>query len=121
MKIEKINWISEIAQEAEVFLTDGEYKCMAFCQPCNYDVGMSISTALHSFMTKNIMLSYSENCLLKQIDSERFPHKCTAIVKNVSSSLVSVGKFVIELDSIIPAGVNDGDIIDFECARIDLW
>jgi hypothetical protein len=121
MKIEKIEWISRAGQEAEVHLSSGGYRCIAFCQPCEYEEGASVTEALHAFMTKEVMLSRDEDASLNWLGGSSLVHKCTARVVDVAHALVSVGDIKIELDGSIPAGVNAGDLIDFKCARLDLW
>ncbi|RFA24238.1 hypothetical protein CAI21_22430 [Alkalilimnicola ehrlichii] len=121
MKIEKIRWISEAGQEAEVHLSDGSRACVAFCQPCEYEVGAAVAGPLRAFMTKNVMLSYEQDVSLRNTNDNLFAYRCTARVIDPQHGLVCVGGLKIELDERIPAGVGGGDLVDFECARLDLW
>ena len=121
MKIEKLIWISEAAQEAELAIIDGEFTCVAFSQPCHYSEGDVIDDSLHAFMSKNIMLSRNADVSLQRLNERALPHKCTAIVDNKLEALVRIGSIIIELDSSIPAGVEDGMLVDFECSRLDVW
>ncbi len=121
MKIERLVWISKSAQEAELYITDGTYQCISFSQPCEHKEGDIINVPLHAFMVKNVMLSYSEEVFIEQVGVNNLPHRCTAIVVNRNDALVKVGSIVIELDSIIPGGVEEGMLVNFECSRLDLW
>jgi hypothetical protein len=121
MKIEKINWISREGQEAEVLVSDGDCVCAVFCQPCEYEEQALVAGPLHAFMTKHVMLSRRESISLKRIDTKLFAYECTAHVLDSLRALVSIGSLEIELDDRIPAGVNNGDLVDFECSRIDIW
>lgn len=121
MKIEKMVCISEAAQEAELSITDGKFTCVAFSQPCDYSEGDVVDDSLHAFTSKNIMLSRNEEVRIQRLNERTLSHRCTAIVDNKSQSLVRVGSIIIELDSSIPAGVEDGMFVDFECSRLDVW
>jgi len=74
-----------------------------------------------AFMSKIIMLSYNESMNIKPLIDKTLAHKFTAIVENFLEGAVRVGSILIELDSLIPAGIEDGMLIDFECSRLDLW
>tara|TARA_R110001599_G_C11823498_1_gene617468 strand:+ start:165 stop:530 length:366 start_codon:yes stop_codon:yes gene_type:complete len=121
MRIEKLVWISEVAQEAELIISDGQFTCIAFSQPCDYNEGDSVDDYLHAFMSKNIMLSQDDGVSIRSLEERLLSHKCTAVVESRMESLVRIGNIIIELDSQIPAGVEDGMLVDFECARLDLW
>lgn len=121
MKVEKVFWISRDAEEAEVRLSDGERVCVAFCQPCEYEEGALVDGPLRAFITKAVMLSRGDQVALERISDTSFAHKCVGRVVDVQQGLVEIGGFEIELDESIPAGASRGDLIDFECARLDLW
>ena len=35
MKVNEITWLSEVAKEAELVISDGNYECIAFSHPCD--------------------------------------------------------------------------------------
>jgi hypothetical protein len=57
MKVQRIDWISHEAKEADVEVSDGIITCQTFCQPCNYIVGDLISEPLHPFSVSDARLS----------------------------------------------------------------
>jgi len=121
MKVEKIEWISRAGQEAEVQLSSDGLVCVAFCQPCEYEEGASLEEPLHAFMVKNVVLTVEENTSLTRVSRSSFAYKIVAKVLDPKQALVSIDGFKVELDERIPAGVNSGDFIGFECSRLDLW
>ncbi|WP_345843359.1 hypothetical protein [Shewanella algae] len=120
MKVEKLNWTSKSAQEAELTITDGEYSCIAFCQPCEYEKGAEVDY-LHAFMAKEVMLSNSGLVSIEALEEKVLPHRVTAVVEDRLENIVKVGSIIIELDCAIPAGVDKGMLVDFECSRLDVW
>ena len=50
-----------------------------------------------------------------------FGHDYCGQLSNKDNSIVSVGGISIELDSNIPGDIEQGDYIEFTCARIDVW
>ena len=120
MKVEKLNWTSKPAQEAELTITDGKYSCMVFCQPCDYEVG-DIIDSLHAFMAKEVMLSNSDHVSIEALADKVLSHRVTAIVEDWVENLVKVGSILIELDCAIPGGIESGMLVDFACSRLDVW
>ena len=121
MRVQKIHLISLAGRDAEVHLSDGKRVCVAFCQPCEYGEGEVLDGPLHAFMTKAVMLSYGDDISMQRANQNSFAYKCIGRVVDAQTDLVAIGNFEIELDDRIPAGVSAGDLVDFECARIDLW
>ena len=121
MRIESIEWISREAEEAEVVVSDGRFFCRAFSQPCSLLVGQILKEALHVFSPKNIMLSTTEEQSIELQVNGGLAHRVIATIEELKSKRLIVGKIELILDDYIPGGIQSGDIIEFECARIDIW
>lgn len=121
MVIKKIIWICKEADEADLYITDGEYECIAFSQPCAYHEGQILRYPLLAFVTKNLMLSYEDKVqFIKTLDSP-LSYRCIAEVVDEANRLVKIGKFYLYLDANIPIGCSRGKIVEFDCGRIDAY
>ncbi|WAC71214.1 hypothetical protein OU995_16625 [Roseateles sp. SL47] len=121
MRVEYIEWISREAEEAEVVVSHGHFSCRAFSQPCLLSVGQVLEQPLHVFGAKNIMRSAAEEQSIELQVEGGLAHKVTGIFKDSQSKRIIVGGIEMVLDDYIPGGLQVGDMIDFECARIDVW
>ncbi len=119
MYIKKLDWLSEAAKEAELIITDGNYSCVAFSQPCKHKQEDKIFEPLHAFMVENLMLSHEIDLKIETVKG--FQHKVVALVRDINEDIVQVGDISIKLDYHIPSWAKDGDFVEFECGRIDLW
>jgi hypothetical protein len=122
MIVKNINWISKAAEEAEVELSDGEFTCIAFSQPCNANIGDTINKPLHVFSIKNAMLCESDTTLgIWSNEGTGLSRKVIARVTDASEQLIAVGRINLVIEDYLPGGIRTGDLIEFICARIDLW
>lgn len=121
MRIEALDWISKEAEEAEVVVSDGRYSCRAFSQPCSLVVGQALQEPLHIFGAKHVMLSADDEQELRPLSTGRLSHKVTAKIQDLRSKRLSVGGIELIMDDYLPGGIQDGDTIEFECARLDIW
>ena len=55
------------------------------------------------------------------IQGQDLSRKVIARVLDTSEQVVTVGKITMTIDDYLPGGIIVGDLIEFECARIDLW
>ena len=67
------------------------------------------------------MLSNSDLVSIEALGEKALPHRVTAVVEDRSENIVKVGSIVIELDCVIPSGIDKGMLVDFECSRLDVW
>jgi hypothetical protein len=121
MLVKSIQWISEGANEAEVEITDGRFVFFAFSQPCIVEVGDEIVEPLHVFDIKNAMISDQTDLGVWKTIENRLGHRIVAKVVDVSTQSLSVGGIQLLVDDYLPRGLESGNLIEFECARIDLW
>lgn len=124
MRVEKINWVSKSAKEAELIISDGKEKCLVFSQPCDFTVGNMIEGPLHAVDVGQIVKVIDQDCfekIIRNSDKSYFSHHCVARIIDLENSLVTVGEFKIELDCQIPSWAEENDLIEFDCARLDIW
>jgi hypothetical protein len=122
MIVKNIKWISKTAEEAEVEISDGEFTCIAFSQPCNANIGDTIKEPLHVFSIKNAMLCEGDTALgIFGNEGTGLSRKVIARVVDVSEQLIAVGRINLTIEDYLPGGIRAGDLIEFDCARIDLW
>ncbi len=123
MKITKLNWISKAAQEAELTVSDGTHECLAFSQPCKVQLNENLIEPLHAMDVENLMKvidqNQSEN--IERVNDSYFSHYCIAKVIKIDESIVSIGGIIIELECAIPGWAKEGDLVEFNCSRLDIW
>jgi hypothetical protein len=75
IKISKINWLSEEAKEAEVYLFDGRFNIISFSHPFNQAVGETVQLPLYALDAKNIYrLNGEEKCSVEKVDDVQLWH-----------------------------------------------
>lgn len=67
------------------------------------------------------MISAAEECGFELQMNGRLAQKITAVLQDLQSKRLFVGDIKLVLDDYIPGGIQAGDTIEFECARIDVW
>ncbi len=122
MIVKYIKWISRISEEAEVEISDGEFACIVFSHPCSAKIGDEINAPLHIFSMKNAMKCKELAELgIWNTQEQGLSRKVIARVLDTSEQVVTVGKMTMIIEDYLPGGIMAGDLIEFECARIDLW
>jgi hypothetical protein len=122
MKVIKLDWMSESAQEAELIVSDGKFECLVFSHPCHVQLNQILDEPLQVLTIKNLMLvkDPNENERIVKIEESYFSHYCVARVKDMENSIVSVGGILIEFSQ-IPSWAKEGDLVEFTCSRFDIW
>ena len=120
-KVNALNWLSEEAKEAEVFLSDGTFNLVCFSHPFKGNVGSIIDQLLYTFNAKKIYKLNLERIFLVENEKGTFIHKLIGEVINKDKNRVKVGEFILELDSSLPGDVQNGNYISFICERIDIY
>ena len=121
MIVRQLFWISKSAKEAELLISDGEFECIAFSQPCDIKEGDHLKEPLHAFIVNNLMISRDENCSVVLIKDNGLAQKLVTKVVDVENGIVKIGNIEILLDEKAPPGVLAGDLVEFTCARLDIW
>jgi hypothetical protein len=121
MQVRNIKWLSVPAAEAEVEITDGIFTCIAFSCPCEVAVNDKISEPLHVFDVQKAMLVKNTEPGIWQLNNNGLERKVIAELIDVSKKLLMVGNIMLVVDDYLPGGLEQGDLVELECARIDLW
>lgn len=123
MIIKKLKWISEVAKEAELVVSDGVNECLAFSQPFTLPLDVTLKEPLHAVDVENFMKvdSQNKNEKIIKLDDSYFSQYCVASILNREDSIVSVGGILIQLDMPIPGWAYEGDLVEFKCSRLDVW
>ena len=121
MIIKSIKWISKSSEEAEVEISDGDFTCIAFSQPCDVIVGEHLTQPLHVFSVKNAMISDQPAVGIWNLSDTKLERKVVAKVIDITNQVLAVGDIHMVINDCLPGGLEIGNIIEFECARIDLW
>lgn len=106
------------SSEATIVLEDGEHSCAAFEHPRAARVGDIANHPLLAFETEGIEI---DNTGPPSLASNGSPLGCTirGAVRSREGRLVCVGEFTIELDLPLPGDVSVGDMVRFQCSRLD--
>lgn len=120
MIVKKLTWLSEEAKEAELLVSDGNYECIVFSQPCDFNVGDEINVPLLAFITNNLMESDQQDYSIQITAPGLLSHECVAKVIDLENNLVKVGDIFIVLDEKIPTGCSVDSFVEFTCERFDL-
>lgn len=123
MKVMKLNWISKAAREAEFIVGDGTHQCLVFSQPCSVRLNQILVEPLHALDVENLMIVIDQNKheSVVKLNESYFSQYCVAKVKSIEKSIVSIGNILIELEIGIPNWAKEGDLVEFKCARLDVW
>ena len=121
MRIESIRWLSKPAQEAEVTVSDGSFTCEAYSMPCNASVGDVLLQPLHLFGVRIAMRIETGTIGIRKSSELGLGQQVVATVRSFGEGRLSVGGIELVLDDPLPGGIQDGDMVKLDCARIDLW
>jgi hypothetical protein len=120
IKIDKINWLSEEAKEAEVCLSDGKFNIICFSHPFDQAIGETVSLPLHALNADEIY-KLDEGMASVKKEMTAFGYKLSGYVINKNSGQVKIGEFIIQLDVPLPNDVETNQYVTFVCDRIDLY
>jgi hypothetical protein len=121
MKVKSLNWISEDAEEAEVIVEDGCFECLVFSHPCNLSEGDTLNEPLHPLEIECVMKALSNQPKIEKLPKSYFAYKFVAKIINFNEAVVAIGGIIIDLGMDIPSWAKNGDYIEFNCSRLDIW
>lgn len=103
--------------ETEILLKDedNELLCLSFV-----DIGKIDKLDIHGFMSKKIFRNDNKDEKAVKLPGY-FSYKLFCKVINYEKSIVSLGEFKITLDSPLPSDIKNGDYIEFEVMRLDIF
>lgn len=118
MKIEKVNWIDAKAQEAEVIISDGVYSVTCFSCPLELQEQGIFNDTVHCLDVENIQKSFETSPLVKK--GKGFYEY--VLRGKFEDGIVRIGGLQIDISNVaIPADIADGDVIEFNVSRLDIY
>jgi len=120
MIITKREWLSESAQEAILYIGKESTACAAFSHPCTFDEGESLSEPLLAISVEGVVRVDEKHVSKIKRQGDTFAHTIIAKVIDKGKALVSSGSVIIELEEGLPGDINNGDIVEFSCGRLDV-
>jgi len=121
IKVNKINWLSKDAREAQVFLSDGDFNIQCFSHPFNGDINDTISLPLYTLNAEEIFKLDAEEKFSLKTEKDSLNYMITGRLIDKVKCRVKIGDFIIELDNPIPGDIHIGDYISFICDRVDIY
>jgi len=121
IKINKINWLSKVGKEAEVFLYDGNFNMVCYSHPFNQDIGNIVTQPLYTLNARKILILKEEEKFSVEKEEGTFDYKFAGRLINKEENHVKLGEFIIELDNPVPSDIQVGDYISFICDRVDIY
>lgn len=121
IKINKINWLSKEAKEAEVYLSDDTFNIVCFAQPFEQNIGDKILHPLYTLNAKIIhkLLREDQTSLIEK-NGINFEYKLAGQLIDKKNNYMQIGDFIINIDTPIPNDFQEGDFIFLTCDRIDI-
>jgi hypothetical protein len=107
------------SESAIVIVTDGTHICRAFCWPCYTNAGSVLGDPLQVFDESGLMLTSETEPRLESTSEAGFAHRGIAQVVDAREGLLAVGKLTLQISGDLPGGISSGDMVQFECSRID--
>lgn len=108
IEIEKINWLSKEAKEAEICISDGDFSLFCFSQPFNYSLGDRIPLPLYTLNATNICKVAAGKGFYAERIGLDFEYKIVGCVLNKEYNQIEIGKFIIEFDVPLPNDIHGG-------------
>lgn len=108
------------SDSAVVTVTDGYHTCRAFSWPSDTKRGSAAVEPLRIFGESVLMLSSETKSRLESVREDSLGHRGITQVVDAREGLLAVGKITLQVTGYLPGGISSGDMVEFECARIDL-
>lgn len=119
MKVKRCEWLSRNAEEALLYIGDDEYECVAFSHPCKLDTGDCLAEPLLAISIEGVGKQIKPIKLAITRQGDSLSHEIVGVVTSLALRTVSVGSIVIELDDPLPGDIEEMDVIQFTCGRLD--
>ena len=121
IKVNKVNWLSKEAKEAEVYLSDGSFNIICFAQPFEESIGDEILQPLYTLNARLICtLLHDDQIFLIEKNGSDFEHKLAGRFIDKKNNYIQIGDFIINIDASLPNDIREGDFIFLTCDRIDI-
>jgi hypothetical protein len=107
-------------ESAEVEISDGVHECLAHCFPCEAVVGDVVTEPLGVFDCDEPVRCSDDEVGFTKLQSSYFAYRVVGRVVDVSNAVVAVGEILLYA-SRLPADIQTGDTVGFDCVRLDFF
>lgn len=121
MRVVSVTLFDPILKSAEVIISDGKFTCRAFSHPCHIEPGAELIRPLQLLDEAGLMLTDITEPKIEAITASGLAHRGVALVMDAEQQLFAVGGLHLQIAGSLPGGISSGDMIEFECARIDIY
>jgi hypothetical protein len=115
--IKRVDFYGE--ESAEVTISDGRHECVVHCFPCAAVAGTTVAEPLGTLDADDVMLAVGAEIGFEKLDTGHFAYRITGRVVDPLNAIVAVGDIAIDIHR-LPGGIQQNDIVQFLCPRIDL-
>ena len=106
--------------DALVTVAAGAVRVVAFAFPFVGKIGDVIDQPLILFDARNVMISRLDGPGIWAGSLGPLSRFVVATLVNLHDQVFAVGDMLLQLDGYMPGGIEVGDLVEMECARIDL-
>jgi len=121
MLINSIEWIDKEIGEAEVLISDKDFCIKCFSQPFDKDIGTSLIDPIYCMNVENIKISYETISHVEKKENY-FAYSICAKLIDKTNKIALLGSIQLCLeDSFLPADIQEGNFIEFDVSRLDIY
>lgn len=116
MFIKKIIDYDKNIGEADILITDGQYKILCYAYPFE---NKGKQFALVTFMTKDVKRIEAREYKLEKNINGYYSYNIQGEIVDIKKRIVKVGDILIVLEDVIPKDIKTHDFIEFSVERVD--
>lgn len=126
VEIKGIDWIDEVAKEAEVCFRIGNSAYWAFCSPCDFSIGSLSNIEINFLEDEEIsyetFFTYNINKEMKIVpfDNSRISYYCYGKIISVNPIVVDCGDIQFDYGEFSNDKKVVGEYVYFVIARLDI-
>ena len=113
--------VENVEPEMYITITDGIHKIVAFSADGKYDISDNNVLELKAFNSTNIMASFVNECSVKLLNATTYLQHVVGILEDRNDKIVKVDDITIKLSDYIPNDINNGQYIEFDVVRLEIW
>jgi hypothetical protein len=119
--ITKVEWIDESGKEADVTISDGTYSVVCFSCPFTLRENDTFVDKIYCLDAENIVKSLEDEPIIVKKDGF-YEYLLRGKLEDKEYKIVRIGELQIDISEIdIPGDICNGDIIEFNVSRLDIY
>ena len=115
-----VEWISGTGDEAIVVVAGERTEVAVFSHPYYRKVGDTLNEPLHLLGATSVKRSGAGLTSAKR-HKEKLRYELRAVLKDKNAKILEVDGLLFELEDPIPPDIENGELVELSCSRIDLW